>query len=220
MLGKQLDLSPPELNLAGAMALFHDIGRFEQYTRYRTFVDRNSVNHAEFGVTILREQDMLHNLDPSLQDLLYRVIAYHNRAYLPPEETETCLFFTKLLRDADKLDIWRVVLDYYQNKNGKRNEAIELNLPDSPEISDDAYHDAMAQHIVDIRHLHTLNDFKLLQMAWVYDINFTPSLYAVRERRYLEHLKKALPQSERVNRAFAMMKAYIKERCDGQGAAL
>jgi hypothetical protein len=72
-----------------------------------------------------------------LYNLLLSVILYHNRAELPEDETEGCLFFAKLLRDADKLDIWRVVTDYYHNKNGHQNSSIELDLPDIPEISDE-----------------------------------------------------------------------------------
>ena len=102
-------------------------------------------------------------------------------------------FCTRLLRDADKLDIWKVVIDYYYDGNGDRNDAISLGFPDTPGISEGVYHDLMHRHIVDIQHLHNLNDFKLLQIGWIYDINFVPALHAVRERRYLEQIRTTLP---------------------------
>jgi hypothetical protein len=102
----------------------HDTGRFEQYARYKTFVDSQSVDHAVLGVGILEKNEILCSLDEPTQDFILRTIRYHNRAILPREETETCLFFTKLLRDADKLDILKVVTDYYSQQNGNRNGAL------------------------------------------------------------------------------------------------
>ena len=47
MLGNALSLSDQEMILAETMGLFHDIGRFKQYTVYGTFNDMESENHAE-----------------------------------------------------------------------------------------------------------------------------------------------------------------------------
>ncbi|MBE9547363.1 MAG: HD domain-containing protein [Proteobacteria bacterium] len=211
-IGKELGLNDEELRLAEVIALFHDIGRFDQYARYRTFVDVNSVNHAEHGVKILRENGVLNDLDESIRDMILRTISYHNRAALPQEETEKCLFLTKLLRDADKLDIWRVVTDYYRRKNGKRNGAIELDLPDTPEISDDVYDDLMERRIVDVTHLKNLNDFKLLQIGWVYDVNFAPTFQSIRERGYLEMIRDALPKSKKVEKISSVAQSYLNEQ--------
>ena len=46
-IGEQIELNNDELRLSEVIALFHDIGRFEQYAHYKTFVDRKSENHAE-----------------------------------------------------------------------------------------------------------------------------------------------------------------------------
>ena len=208
-IGKKLGLNDEDLCLAEVIALFHDIGRFEQYARFRTFVDLHSVNHAEHGIKILQKNGVLDSLDEPTRELILRTIAYHNRAALPQKETEKCLFFTKLLRDADKLDIWRVVTDYYQRKNGKRNGALELGLPDTPEISEDVYNDLMEGKIVDVTHLKNLNDFKLLQIGWIYDINFTPTFKYVKKRRYLEMIRDVLPESKKVERIFSVAQSYL-----------
>jgi putative nucleotidyltransferase with HDIG domain len=210
-IGKKLRLSDEDLLLAEVIALFHDIGRFEQYAHYRTFVDLYSVNHAEHGVKILQENGVLNSLDESTRELILRTISYHNRAVLPQQETERCVFFTKLLRDADKLDIWKVVTDYYRRKNEKRNDALELGLPDTPGISDGAYKDLMEGKIVDITHLKNLNDFKLLQIGWIYDINFAPTFQRIRERGYLEMIRDVLPESDRMEKIFSAVQSYLDE---------
>ena len=174
-IGQKLGLRGEDLLLAEVTALSHDIGRFDQYARYRTFSDHRSVDHAELGARILREREILDALDESKRDLVLRAVSYHNRATLPQDETETCLFFSKLLRDADKLDILTIVTDYYHQSHGKPRDAVALDLPDTPEISDDVYRDMMERRLVSYTHLKTLNDFKLAQLAWIYDVNFAPT---------------------------------------------
>ena len=73
-----------DLRLAEAIALFHDVGRFEQYARYHTFVDRRSADHAWLGVEILRKEG---ELDGSTRDLILRTVSYHNRMDLPRDGT-------------------------------------------------------------------------------------------------------------------------------------
>lgn len=201
-LGEQLGLNEDELRLAEIIALLHDIGRFEQYARYKTFLDGKSENHAELGIQILAKHRVLKQFDAATRDVILRSIQYHNRASLPREETETCLFFSKLLRDADKLDIWKVVTDYYHRKNRERNGAIELGLPDTSGFSEEVYRDLMNKKIVDIKHVNNLNDFKLLQIGWIFDINFKPTLYHIKERRYLEMIRDVLPESKGISEIF------------------
>lgn len=201
-IGKALELNRDELHLAELIALLHDIGRFEQYAHYRTFVDRKSKDHARLGVKILKENEVLNEFNDSIKSLIFRTILYHNRAKLPEDESETCLLFTKLLRDADKLDIWKVVTDYYHQKNGKRNGAIELDLPNTPGFSEEVYQDLMNKRIVDIKHVKNLNDFKLLQIGWIFDINFDITRQAIKSRRYLELIRDVLPKSEKIELIF------------------
>lgn len=211
-IGKELELDEHALCLAETIALFHDIGRFEQYARYQTFVDSRSVDHALLGVKILEDNTVLRSLDKPVQDLILRTIRYHNRATLPREETETCLFFAKLLRDADKLDIWRVVTDHYHQEKDKRNDAIEYGLPDTPVISEEVYYDLMNKKIVDITHVRNLNDFKLLQIGWVFDINFSSTLQRVKTRHYLDMIRDVLPKTKKIKDIFAVAQSFLNGR--------
>ncbi|MBN2611887.1 MAG: HD domain-containing protein [Bacteroidales bacterium] len=198
-IGKQLKLNKDELRLAEIIALFHDIGRFEQYARYRSFRDGKSENHADLGVKILEKFGVLESLNSTIKNIILRAIYYHNLPTLPQEETDPCLFFTKLIRDADKLDIWKVVTDYYHRKEPKRNGAIELDLPDTPGFSDEVYHDLINQRIVRMKHIRNLNDFKLLQIGWIFDINFQPTLDCIKKRRYLKKIRDVLPESKEID---------------------
>ncbi|MBP1748664.1 MAG: metal-dependent phosphohydrolase [Deltaproteobacteria bacterium] len=204
-IGKQLGLNGDELRLAEIIALLHDVGRFEQYTRYHTFIDGKSENHAELGVAIIKRSGILNQLDGAVNNLIIRSIQYHNRHSLPDHESEVCLFFSKLLRDADKLDIWKISTDFYLRKEIKRNVVIGLDLPDTSGFSEEVYHDLINKRIVDIKHVKNLNDFKLLQIGWVFDINYQPTLDRIKERRYLDMIRTVLPESKRIEDIFAII---------------
>ncbi len=208
-IGRQLGLNENELNLAEIIALFHDIGRFEQYDRYKTFSDKKSENHAELGIKILKKYNLLGILNREIQNLILCSIRYHNRALLPVEESETCLFYSRLIRDADKLDILKVITDYYHRKNGRRNVALELELPDTPGISEEVYKALMNMQIVDMKYVKNINDIKLLQAGWIYDINFEPTLESVKNRRYIEKLRKVLPGIKEIDQIFDVINCYL-----------
>ncbi len=203
-----LELKDTDLLLAEVMALFHDIGRFEQYAQYHTFADPVSVNHAEFGVEILKEKQILKHFNQREQNLIFRAIAYHNRRDLPENETEQCLFFSKMLRDADKLDIWQVFAAYYISDKVQDKTPIH-NLPDTPGISDPIFQELKARRIANYSDVKNLNDFKLLQIGWVYDVNFMPTFKRIRERRYLESIRAALPESAQIDELFCEAQSYF-----------
>jgi len=210
-IGGSLDLSREDLCMAEAAALLHDIGRFEQYRRYRTFSDYRSEDHAALGVKVIKANRLLHGLESAMADIIVRVVGYHNRASLPVGEEERCLFFLKLLRDADKVDIWRVVTDYYQNAGHNLNQTIELDLPDRPQVSDSVYKALMNGKLAQMADLKTLNDFKLLQIGWIYDINFPRTFQIVRENGYLEMIRDALPEtSVRVAEIYRRARAHLE----------
>ncbi|BCS96786.1 metal-dependent phosphohydrolase [Desulfoluna limicola] len=211
-LAHRLGLDPMQTAIAETAALFHDIGRFEQYRRFNTFVDTQSMDHARLGHETIEEEQCLAQLPPEDQDLIKRVVLYHNRAFLPENETDECLFYSRLLRDADKLDIWYVVTSYYAELGKKRNKTLELDLPDTPGISEKVYASLMKRQVVLKKDLQNLNDFKLLQMGWVFDLNFTPSIGRLADKGYLRLIKHTLPGEARIDRVYETITQYMEEK--------
>lgn len=210
-IGKKLDLSNSSLRIAETMALFHDIGRFEQFTRYRTFVDGKSENHGELGVKVLQQGKALAALDAEARELIFKAISYHNRLSVPADESHICIYFSKLLRDADKLDIFNLFSTYYYLNPTERNATVELDLPDTPDVSEEVLTSIQDGNMINMNHLKSLNDFKLLQMAWVYDVNCQPALQMIYERDYLKKIRDTLPASEKIDQAYAKLLSYLKE---------
>lgn len=209
----ELELGEESLFPARVSALFHDIGRFAQYARYQTFVDSASVNHAILGTRILKKNGVLSDLEKSMRNLILKVIAFHNRASLPGNEAENILFFSRLLRDADKLDIWRILTDYYQKgADREKNSAIELSLPDTPGISRQVYQRLIQGRCIDFASMKNLNDFKLLQAGWVFDVNFLPTFKRLQDRNYLGILQKSLPETGQIRQIFNAIDRFIAKK--------
>ncbi len=212
-LGRSIGLSEPDLCFAEAAGLVHDIGRFEQFTRFRTFSDRESVNHAEFGIGVLRESGVVRELDPETREALFCVIGNHNRKTLPPIESNFVLTQSRLLRDVDKLDIFRVLIDFYHEDDAD-DTTMALGLSDAPDISQEVIADLFAGRQVDSRHLRTVNDFKMMKLGWVHDLNFPETFRRVCDRGYLATIRGMLPDAPEVRQAYEKVQAFLEERCE------
>ncbi len=210
-IGKGLGLGEEDLRLAELVALFHDVGRFPQYAKYGTFADSRSEDHAALGAKVLREEGVLDGLDEATRDLILRVVFYHNKKSLPESETEKCLFFSRLVRDADKLDVLCILAKYYNEKDGKKNPSLELGLEDAPGISREVRQEMMEGKLVDISNLKCLNDFKVLQISWIYDINFAPTFKYLKEQNYLQMILDTLPHSDWVEEISRLVEARLEE---------
>ncbi len=209
-------LSPDDARIAAAAALLHDVGRFPQYRRWRTFRDSDSDNHARLSVEVLREQRLLERLEVGERLLIEEAVRFHNLLELPARLKSPTALFLKLLRDADKLDIWRVFLDYFQKPPEERASAASLGFPDRPEISPECVATLAAGRVIRLDTVKTLNDFKLLQISWVYDLNFPSSCRLLAERGHIQRLAATIQPGEALAPLLEKVMAEVKGRAAGQ----
>ncbi|MCI0469252.1 MAG: HD domain-containing protein, partial [Nitrospirae bacterium] len=212
MIGRDQHLSQNEMMIAESVALFHDVGRFPQYAKYKTFKDSASVNHGELGAAILIEQGVIKRLPSDEQSIIYDAVKFHNALKLPDLKNSESIKYLKLIRDADKLDIWRIFAEQYETDEDNRASAAGLGLADTNEYSDEVIACLYDNKIALLSRLKTLNDFKLTQLSWVYDINFKISLMLFLERGYLERIGGSLPQTTKIKGGLSILKAYIHQR--------
>ena len=194
-IGRSIPLSDHDLNLARITGILHDTGRFEQFRKYGTFSDKISEDHAALGVRVLQDEGVLHSLGEEDLSSVLTAVKYHNRASVPDVNDERTALLCRLIRDADKADIYRVVTEYYENSAQERNSVLELGLPDSPVISQGVIDAIRAKKIVSLGDVVNINDLKFLQAGWVFDINFGETLNIIRERGFLERIISSLPES-------------------------
>lgn len=182
---KSIDLDKDIRECILLSALFHDIGRFIQYADYGTFCDHESVDHGELGFEILNDFNILtDNLTSDEKKIITGTVKYHNKQFLPDNISDEMLISLKVVRDADKVDILRIVSEEY--KKSKQDNVVMLNLSDDSGISDSVYNKIISRQSVKYSELFTRDDFKALQLGWVYDINYRPALDIILKKSYLD----------------------------------
>jgi hypothetical protein len=214
LLGKASGLSDEEMVLTETMALFHDVGRFKQYAVYGTFKDADSENHALLGLRELAAHNVLDVCTKDEKKWITKAIANHNAITIPEKENGKSLFFIRLLRDADKLDIWRVFIDYYNTRDEQPNPVVEFGLPDDPSFSPQVLSAFSEERFVLFKDLRTVNDFKLLLLSWVFDLNFNFSIQLVKDRRYIEKIEAILPDSLETKKVLRHIHDYMDRYLD------
>lgn len=194
-------LSAEEARIASAVALLHDVGRFPQFRRWRTFRDSESDNHARMGVDLLREQRVLEALPVDERLLIEEAIRFHNLLHLPPRYQSPTDRYIKLIRDADKLDIWRVFVELLALPAEERPSAACLGMPDLPTLTPTAVAALAEGRTVRLDECAVLNDFRLLQISWAYDLNTVTAFRLLHQRNYLAALAEGMPECDGVRPA-------------------
>jgi len=209
-IAKSLNLTEEEVNTAEIIGLFHDIGRFEQFRTYKTFSDDISENHATLGIKILEENKILEDLDCGTKKIILKAISLHNTKELPSNLNEEEVLYCKLIRDADKLDIFRVIIEYEKERQNNPNPAID-NLPFTPGYNEEVLKDIRLNRKISNNSLKNYNDRKLYELGWITDLNFSFSLIYIKEKNVLKSLSNCLPEDEELNRIFKYLKEYIEK---------
>ncbi|RII25683.1 MAG: HD family phosphohydrolase [Geobacter sp.] len=205
-------LSPKMARLAGVVALLHDVGRFPQYRRWRTFRDSDSDNHARLSLEVIREQQLLDGVPAEERLLIEEAVRFHNLLAVPEQVQSPTVLFIRLIRDADKLDIWRVFVEQNVLPEAERASAACLGLPDLPEVTPICLEALLGKQVVRLDQCKVVNDFKLLQISWAWDLNFPTSYRLLLERDYLPRLAAAISGPVNITPAVAFIIDEVERR--------
>ena len=182
-----LGLDKDDIELAKLIALLHDIGRFQQIEKYNNFND-DKIDHAEFGVKILFEDNLIRNFieTSKYDDIIYKAILNHNKFQIEENLNEKELLHCKIIRDADKLDNFRV-------KKEDKFEDMFPNIYNSDtvnyeSISSKVYEDFMKHKCIRLEDRKTIIDYWVCILAFIFDLNFDISLKYVKKNNYIDIL--------------------------------
>lgn len=175
-----------------AAALLHDTGRYEQLKLYNTFRDADSVDHAVFSHDIVKEKGWLEGWPE--KDAILTAVLVHNRREIPAEGMdELTLTCSKTVRDADKLDIFRVLEDQLEHCDWRKDSRAFWNLkteaPPNPVVCE-AIREGRP---VDYQNITCLADFVLIQVGWMISgLEYATSRRLCAERGHLEYRRRFL----------------------------
>lgn len=215
MIASQLNLSKEDIQLARLIGILHDIGRFEQLCRYNDFRDYLTVDHAQLGVEVLKENQRIRLFieDDSYDELIYQAIANHNKYAIADGLDAHTLLHARIIRDADKTDIFRVRIE----------DPLEDALPFTVEEMEES---GVSESVEDIFYQEKCipsnsrkqpADSLLSGAGLLFDYNFKPGLRYVREHHYVEKMMERFPlkrkdSAERIHRAEVFALNYIDKR--------
>lgn len=181
---KKLGFNDEDISLAKVIGLLHDIGRFEQLKDFGSFEDYKTMDHAIFGAKILFEEGLIRKFveEDSYDDIIREAILNHNKLEIEKDRMdELTLFHSKLIRDSDKIDNFRLQSEIEPDKIFNTDlERIEHEALTSP-----TYDSLMKKQVVIFKERKTNVDKWVSLLGFLYDFNFEQSLEYIKDKDYI-----------------------------------
>lgn len=193
LLANFLNLSEEDSNIAYISGLFHDLGRFVQYSTYKTFDDNKSIDHGDLSYEILK------SIGYNKKEVL-NAVKYHNKYEIPNNLDNRNKLFCKILRDADKFDILN---DDFNLKY--KNQKIDTKL-----IKYFKEKKLIPNGLID-------NDLsiELGILSYIFDINFVETLNLIRNKKIINDKISKIYEETKDENIFIIeyfINKYIEER--------
>lgn len=200
----QLDIRRRELG--EIIALFHDLGRFVQFSEFGTFSEAKTGSHATLSVQKLQKEKMLSEFSEEEVDIIYQAIEYHNHLLMPKLSNESIYTLGTVLRDADKLDAF--FLSTNKDTRAYSFDALSQEALYSEEIVGAIMQSTQA----DFRDIKYGVDRELSIIALVFNLELSESFQVVKENNYVERMFAVLACDEKLLNAKRHCMAYVNAR--------
>ena len=219
-IAKEQGLDEESINLAKLIALLHDIGRFKQVIVQRSFSDK-TFDHADYGNKILFEEKLIRKFIKAdkYDEVIRKAIYNHNKYEIEDGLSETEELQCKIIRDADKLDNFRVKdennfedsFPKIRDESKQETNDIIAELEKST-ISDKVYNDFLAHKCIKLDDRKTLLDYWICVLAFIFDLYFKSSLKYIYDKNYIDVLiNKINYRNEETMERIETIRRYAKE---------
>ena len=174
-LASEMHLNDEDTILAFYIALFHDLGRFKEVVRQQIF-NNLKFDHGAYSDKILFNDGFIKEFDIDPKDylLIKKAIYFHNKKEINRNLNYREQFFCDLIRDADRIDIIRVITEEYPNSL----------------VFDQVTPSVLVKYIkgepMEIKELKTKADRVLLRLNFIKQFSFEESFRVLKECGYLE----------------------------------
>lgn len=202
--------NPADVMLAEAVGLFHDIARFPQFQRYRTFSDAQSVDHGDLGFQTLETEGLLEGIAVEPRALILHSVQYHNKRDLPRTLTAHEEKHLRLIRDADRLDIFFICEETIHTGHIHEHPEIIMGIDFNGPPTNAVLNQFERGETIDYRRINSMADRFVLQLSWIHDLSYDSSKRLVLERGILDRFMDVLPvKTDRLLRCFEKTEAFL-----------
>lgn len=183
-IAESLKLSKEDIELATLIGLLHDIARFEQRRLYDTYSDSKSVDHGDLAVTILEENEYIREYieDNQFDDIIKLAVKNHNKFKIQEGLDERTLLHSRIVRDADKLDIM------YEGVHMFYNTPEEVNQIENYPIAEEYYEQFMQRKQILRKKEPTVLDGMICLLSFIFDLNFDYSKQVTLRENYINDI--------------------------------
>jgi len=197
--------------IAEVNALFHDLGRaslIAQGTESPTNIQRD---HAVLSAQLIQQMEFFAKLPADIQLILQKSIENHNKLKLPKLDSEQQTLFARLLRDADKLDIFDSSYRFFKERLGIQ-PIMTFDLINNAEVSEKIIKSILAGKTAAVEDMKTMNDYKLLLISMAFDLNFKYSFRLLSEKQYIQKIYETLPKRDMIIDAYRGIKLFVENK--------
>lgn len=182
-IAKRMNLEQEEIELATLIGLLHDIARFEQYEKYNTFRDSISIDHGDYGVEILEKEIRKYIQNNQYDEIIKKAVKNHNKYEIEKGLTEKEMLFAKIVRDADKIDIFYESVQIFW----KGKEEVVENSTTTKEIVEQIKQEKQIKRNGEIKPEHAINKI-ISVIGFIFNINFRETFEILKENDYINEI--------------------------------
>ena len=183
-IAESLNLCEDEREIAKLIGLLHDIGHFETIKIKDILKKSTKIDHGDFGVEILKKDNYIRKYieEDKYDNIIFKAIKNHNKFKIEDGLSERELLFSKIIRDADKLDI------FYEGAEIFWTNPDEIEKVNNSEISDSLLKLFMDYCIIDRTKTITKADGILNFISFIFDINFKYDFDVLKKEKYINRI--------------------------------
>ncbi len=197
--------------LAEVIALFHDLGRATLIVQGIETPASIQRDHAALSVKLIQQIKFFSRLPADIQLIIEKSIDNHNKYKPVKPDNERVSLFSRILRDADKLDVYESSYRFLKERWGVQ-PIITFDLVNSSEISEKIIKSVVAGKTAAIEDLKTMNDYKLFLLSMVFDVNFKYTFRLISEKQYIQKVYETLPKRDQIIDLYRGIKLFVENK--------
>ena len=211
LLAKVILQTEEDRRIAEVTALFHDLGKVAMIVQGTESPLNIQRDHSALSAKLIQQMEFYPKLPVDIQLIILKSVEAHNKLKFPKLDNEQQTLFARLLRDADKLDIFESSYRFFKERFGIQ-PLMTIDLINNVEISEKVIKNVLAGKTAAVEDMKTVNDYKLLLLSMAFDINFKYTFRIITERQYIQKIYETLPKRDQIIDVYRGIKLFVENK--------